>query len=166
MSPFEARKRGAVVVARNIARHVEREAAALPRTWSPLVYCWRGGQRSAALATVLDAIGFRVSVLEGGYREFRRAVLRGSEPLAQALTYRVLCRRTGSGRATCSRRTGRARRPGARPRGSLACHRGSVLGPLPGQPQLRRRRSNCNARGRRRALRPGAASSRPSEGLR
>ncbi|MBL8287186.1 MAG: tRNA 2-selenouridine(34) synthase MnmH [Rubrivivax sp.] len=134
VSPFEARKRGAVRVARNIARHLEREAAALPRTWSPLVYCWRGGQRSGALATVLDAIGFRVSVLDGGYREFRRAVLREIEPLARALSLRVLCGRTGTGK---SRLLGALAAVGAQVLDleALACHRGSVLGPLPGHPQ-------------------------------
>lgn len=133
-SPFEARKRGAVAVARNIARHVEREVAALPRGWWPLVYCWRGGQRSAALAIVLDAIGFRVSVLEGGYREFRRAVLRELEPLARGHSFRVLCGRTGSGK---SRLLGALAASGAQVLDleALACHRGSVLGPLPGQAQ-------------------------------
>lgn len=134
VSAFEARRRGAVLVARNIAGHIEREAGRMPREWSPLVYCWRGGQRSAALATVLDAIGYRVSVLEGGYREFRRAVLRELQPLAAALTFRVLCGRTGSGK---SRLLGALARAGAQVLDleALACHRGSVLGPLPGQAQ-------------------------------
>ena len=133
-SAFEARKRGAMLVARNIARHFEREVLALPRTWSPLVYCWRGGQRSGALATVLDATGFRVSVLEGGYREFRRAVLRELEFLPARLELQVLCGRTGSGK---SRLLGALAQAGAQVLDleALACHRGSVLGPLPGQPQ-------------------------------
>ena len=72
VSPFEARKRGAVLVARNIAAHIEREGLDKPRDWQPLVYCWRGGQRSGALATVLSAIGWRVHLLEGGYQAFRQ----------------------------------------------------------------------------------------------
>ncbi len=134
VSAFEARKRGAVLVARNIARHVEREAPGLAREWSPLVYCWRGGQRSGALATVLDAIGFRVHVLEGGYREFRRAVLRDLDTLPERLNFRVLCGRTGSGK---SRLLGAMAAAGAQVLDleALASHRGSVLGPLPGQPQ-------------------------------
>ncbi|MCW5632796.1 MAG: tRNA 2-selenouridine(34) synthase MnmH [Rubrivivax sp.] len=134
VSAFEARKRGAVLVARNIARHVEREVLSLPREWSPLVYCWRGGQRSGALATVLDTIGFRVTVLEGGYREFRRAVLRELELLPQRLSFQVLCGRTGSGK---SRLLAALADAGAQVLDleALACHRGSVLGPLPGQPQ-------------------------------
>ncbi|MBI5717047.1 MAG: tRNA 2-selenouridine(34) synthase MnmH [Burkholderiales bacterium] len=138
VSAFEARKRGAVLVARNIARHLEQHvvnaAPALPREWAPLVYCWRGGQRSGALATVLDAIGFRVHVLEGGYREFRRAVLRELEVLPARLGFHVLCGRTGSGK---SRLLGVLAEAGAQVLDleALASHRGSVLGPLPGQPQ-------------------------------
>ena len=53
VSPFEARKRGAALVAANIARHVARDVSDKPKEWHPLVYCWRGGQRSGALALVL-----------------------------------------------------------------------------------------------------------------
>src|SRR5881394_1461229 len=49
VSAFAARKRGAAMVSRNIARHIEREVMEKPREWQPLVYCWRGGQRSGAL---------------------------------------------------------------------------------------------------------------------
>ncbi len=134
VSPFEARKRGAALVARNIARHVEREVMARPREWRPLVYCWRGGQRSGALATVLGQIGFSVSVLEGGYREFRRAVIAELESLPAALDLHVVCGRTGSGK---SRLLGALADAGAQVLDleALACHRGSVLGPLPGVPQ-------------------------------
>lgn len=134
VSPFAARKHGAVLVARNIARHVERELQDKERDWRPLVYCWRGGQRSGALATVLDAIGFPVQVLEGGYREFRRAVLADLESLPAHLEYRVLAGRTGSGK---SRLLQALAAEGAQVLDleALAAHRGSVLGPLPGQAQ-------------------------------
>ncbi|HRL37839.1 MAG TPA: tRNA 2-selenouridine(34) synthase MnmH, partial [Ottowia beijingensis] len=49
VNPFEARKLGAALVARNIAAHIEREAMDKPKSWQPLLYCWRGGQRSGAL---------------------------------------------------------------------------------------------------------------------
>ena len=74
-SSFEAKRRGAAYVARNIARHLEETFADKPRSWKPLVYCWRGGNRSGALATVLARIGWHVSLLDGGYREFRRRVI-------------------------------------------------------------------------------------------
>jgi tRNA 2-selenouridine synthase len=133
-SPFEARKRGAVLTSRNIAAHLERDAMQLPRDWRPLVYCWRGGQRSGALATVLGAIGFDVQVLEGGYREFRRAVIAELDSLPARFDFRVLCGRTGSGK---SRLLGALHDAGAQVLDleALARHRGSVLGPLPDQPQ-------------------------------
>jgi tRNA 2-selenouridine synthase len=133
-SPFEARKRGAVLTSRNIASHLEREAMGLPRDWRPLIYCWRGGQRSGALATVLGAIGFDVQVLDGGYREFRRAVIAELDSLPARFDFRVLCGRTGSGK---SRLLGALHDAGAQVLDleALARHRGSVLGPLPDQPQ-------------------------------
>ncbi len=134
VSPFTARKRGAALVAMNIARHVQTHVMALDRDWRPLVYCWRGGQRSAALATVLGQIGFNVHVLDGGYQAFRRAVLAELQTLPATLTLRVLCGRTGSGK---SRLLQALAAEGAQVLDleALACHRGSVLGPLPGQPQ-------------------------------
>lgn len=134
VSPFDARKRGAVLVARNIARHVEQHVMALERGWKPLVYCWRGGQRSGALATVLDQIGFTVHVLEGGYREFRRAVIADLELLPARLDLRVICGRTGSGKSRLLRVLPEAGLQ-VLDLEALACHRGSVLGPEPGVPQ-------------------------------
>jgi tRNA 2-selenouridine synthase len=134
VSPFDARKRGAALAARNIAAHIERELPQRPRSWRPLVYCWRGGQRSGSLATVLDAIGFHVHVVEGGYRAFRQAMLPELDTLPQALHFVVLCGRTGSAK---SRLLQALHTAGAQVLDleALACHRGSVLGPMPGQPQ-------------------------------
>ena len=133
-SPFDARKRGAVMAARNIASHVETRAADLPRSWKPLVYCWRGGQRSGSLALVLGEIGFQVQVLEGGYREFRRAVLAELETLPARFRFRVLCGRTGSAKSRLLQALA-ARGEQVLDLEGLACHRGSVLGPEPGRPQ-------------------------------
>jgi tRNA 2-selenouridine synthase len=134
VSPFAARKRGAILVARNIASHVERELLTLERDWRPLIYCWRGGHRSGALSLVLDQIGFSVQVLDGGYREFRRAVVAELETLPDALDLHVVCGATGSGK---SRLLGALAAAGAQVLDleGLACHRGSVLGPVPGMPQ-------------------------------
>ena len=134
LSPFDARKRGAALVARNIARHVETQVMAHPRSWRPLVYCWRGGQRSGALALVLDQIGFNVHVLEGGYRGFRRAVVAELETLPAWPAFRVVCGRTGSAKSRLLQALAAAGEP-VLDLEALACHRGSVLGPLPGQPQ-------------------------------
>lgn len=134
VSPFEAQKRGAALVAANIARHIEREVIDKPRGWSPLIYCWRGGKRSNSLALVLDQIGFKVEVLEGGYKAFRGAVLQTLPELARALRYRVVCGPTGSGKTRLLAALAEA---GAQVLDleALASHRASVLGSIPGQPQ-------------------------------
>lgn len=73
-SPFKARKIGAALVAQNAANHLQTALVDKPGGWAPLVYCWRGGQRSGSFATILSQIGWRVSVLEGGYKSWRRMV--------------------------------------------------------------------------------------------
>jgi tRNA 2-selenouridine synthase len=132
VSPFEARKLGAALVARNIAAHLDRHRDELPRDWAPLVYCWRGGQRSGALAWFLDQIGFRTTVLKGGYKAFRRLVLDDLERLPVGLDWRVVCGRTGCGK---TRLLAALRQTGAQVLDleDLAAHRGSILG---GHPEL------------------------------
>jgi len=134
VSPFEARRAGAALVAGNIARHLRSCFPERPRTWSPLVYCWRGGERSASIVHVMARIGWRVVQLEGGYRAFRRLVVGALATLPAQFRYRVLCGATGSGK---SRLLNHLDRAGAQVLDleALAAHRGSVLGDLPGQPQ-------------------------------
>ncbi|MEM9426328.1 MAG: tRNA 2-selenouridine(34) synthase MnmH [Pseudomonadota bacterium] len=74
-SPFRARKIGAALVARNVARHLEGPLAGMDGGWRPLVYCWRGGQRSGSFATILSQVGWRAETLQGGYRSYRRHVV-------------------------------------------------------------------------------------------
>ena len=73
---FKARRIGAALLARNVAQHLEGPLAEHDGSWRPLVYCWRGGQRSGAFASILEQIGWRVSLLEGGYRTYRRLVVK------------------------------------------------------------------------------------------
>jgi tRNA 2-selenouridine synthase len=73
-SAFRARRVGAALVARNVAHHLETVLADRPADYKPLVYCWRGGQRSNAMATIFGQIGWRTFVLGGGYRTYRRRV--------------------------------------------------------------------------------------------
>lgn len=134
VSAFAARRRGAVLAARNIARHVEALFSDKPREWRPLVYCWRGGARSGAMTHVLTRIGWHARQLEGGYRAYRRAVVAALQDLPARFDFRVICGTTGSGK---SRLLGELRRAGAQVLDleRLAQHRGSVLGGLPAQPQ-------------------------------
>jgi len=139
VNPFEAKKRGAAIAARNIAEHIEREVIAKPRDWKPLAYCWRGGQRSGALALILSQIGFRVTLLEGGYKAFRAAVVQDIPRLTDALDWRVICGTTGSGK---TRLLQALRGQGAQvvDLEALARHRSSVLGALPGLEQPTQKR--------------------------
>jgi tRNA 2-selenouridine synthase len=73
-SPFLARKVGAAMVAANAARHLRGPLADMLGDWQPLVYCWRGGQRSGSFATILDQVGWRVHLIDGGYRSYRKIV--------------------------------------------------------------------------------------------
>ncbi|HEY8880891.1 MAG TPA: tRNA 2-selenouridine(34) synthase MnmH [Roseateles sp.] len=133
-SPFEARKLGAALVARNIARHIEASAADLPKNWRPLVYCWRGGQRSGSMHWFLGQIGFRSRQLQGGYKAYRAQVRDDLSTLPARFSWQVLCGRTGSGK---TRLLQALQREGAQVLDleALAAHRGSVLGALPDEPQ-------------------------------
>lgn len=139
VSPFEARKRGAALVAANISRHIAREVMDKPKGWKPLVYCWRGGQRSGSLSLVLGQIGFTVHIVEGGYKAFRAAVLAELPALAQRLQYRVVCGPTGSGKTRLLQALEAAGAQVLDLEG-LASHRSSVLGLIPGQPQPTQKR--------------------------
>ncbi|MBC7477653.1 MAG: tRNA 2-selenouridine(34) synthase MnmH, partial [Pseudorhodobacter sp.] len=60
VSPFTARKVGAALVAKNASAHLQGPLASKTGAWKPLVYCWRGGQRSGSFASILGQIGWRV----------------------------------------------------------------------------------------------------------
>jgi len=134
VNPFEARKRGAAIAARNIAAHIEREVIDKPKDWKPLAYCWRGGQRSGALSLILSQIGFKVTLLEGGYKAFRAAIVQDSAQRVAELKFQVICGPTGNGK---TRLLQALRAAGAQVLDleDLANHRSSVLGAVPGLKQ-------------------------------
>ncbi len=134
VGPFEAKKKGAGLVAANIASHIEKHVIDLPRDWQPLVYCWRGGKRSGSLALILGQIGFKVAIIEGGYKAFRSELVTAIPPLAERLHWRVICGPTGSGKTRllhCLKAQGAQ----VLDLEGLANHRSSVLGFIPGEPQ-------------------------------
>jgi tRNA 2-selenouridine synthase len=134
VSPFAAKKRGAALIARNIAQHIDTLFSGKAKQWKVLVYCWRGGQRSGAMAHVLAQVGWSVGRLDGGYKTYRRQVLADIETLPDTLNFRVVCGPTGSGK---SRLLHVLREQGAQVLDleALAQHRGSLLGNLPGEVQ-------------------------------
>ena len=134
ISQFEAKKLGAALVASNIAAHLQRDVLDKPREWQPLLYCWRGGKRSGSLALVLDQIGFKVTLVDGGYKAFRAALVADLPQLAVRHQYRVVCGPTGSGK---TRLLQALAVQGAQVLDleALANHRSSVLGMIPGVAQ-------------------------------
>ena len=153
-SPFEAKRIGAALVARNIAHIVETELHDRPRSWSPLVYCWRGGGRSDALCEVLRRIGWRAARLQGGYQGYRREVVAALAQLPGAFAFRVLCGRTGSGKSQVLQALHDL---GAQVLDleALAHHRGSVLGEVPGEAQPTQKLFESALWQRLRSLDPG-----------
>ena len=131
---FEAQKHGAAMVAANISKHIQTHVLDLPRNWQPLIYCWRGGKRSGSLAMVLGQIGFKINLVEGGYKAFRAAMLEDITRLAPQFQYQVISGPTGSGK---TRLLQALKAEGAQVLDleDLAQHRSSVLGHIPGQPQ-------------------------------
>jgi tRNA 2-selenouridine synthase len=134
VSPFEAKKLGGALVAKNVARHVEQLFGKKDKAWRPLIYCWRGGKRSGAMAHILREIGWDAQTLEGGYRAYRRWVVEQLATLPQEIDFIVVHGPTGSGKSRFLAALARAGAP-VLDLEALAAHRGSVLGGLPGEPQ-------------------------------
>lgn len=133
-SPFDARKIGAVLVARNVANHIEQHFADKPKGWKPLVYCWRGGQRSGAFTHILREVGWSAKRLQGGYKSWRAHVIAQLATVPLPLRFTVVAGPTGSAK---TRVLEALQRQGHQVLNleALAAHKGSVLGDLPGQPQ-------------------------------
>ena len=134
VSPFEARKVGAALIARNIGSHLDTHFQDKPKHWRPLVYCWRGGQRSGIFTHFLREIGWDAHRIEGGYKTWRRHVIDQLEVLPQQFSYTVISGATGNAK---SRVLEAMAELGAQVLHleALAAHKGSVLGGLPGTPQ-------------------------------
>jgi tRNA 2-selenouridine synthase len=131
---FLARKIGAAYIARNVAGHLQGALADRPGSFRPLIYCWRGGQRSAAMATILAQVGWRTTLLAGGYKTWRRHV--SARLYDQILPFRLvlLDGNTGSGKTELLQRLADRGQQVIDLEG-LAAHRGSLFGALAGQAQ-------------------------------
>ncbi|MGA7953466.1 MAG: tRNA 2-selenouridine(34) synthase MnmH [Gloeobacterales cyanobacterium] len=129
VSPFSARKVGAAMVSRNISRHLESHFADKDKDYQPLIYCWRGGQRSGSMAKVLVQIGWRVTLLQGGYKTYRAHVRQQLQDLPEQFTFRILAGSTGTGKTHVLKRLAQ-RGVQVLDLEGLAQHRGSLLGAL------------------------------------
>lgn len=129
-SPFEATRLGAAMVARNIAHHLDTCFADRARNWRPLIYCWRGGKRSAAMTTCFNMIGWQARQLDGGYKAFRSRVLERLAALPSGLSYVALTGHTGTGKTRLLHALAEAGAQVLDLEG-LARHRGSLFGVWP-----------------------------------
>lgn len=126
---FLARKIGAALVARNVANHLETALTDRAGDWKPLIYCWRGGQRSGAFASILQQIGWQAETVAGGYRSYRRLVV--GMLYDRPLPHRVILIDGGTGTAK-TRLLHHLATQGAQviDLEGIAQHRGSLFGPL------------------------------------
>ncbi|MCV2419026.1 tRNA 2-selenouridine(34) synthase MnmH [Paucibacter sp. DJ2R-2] len=132
---FEARRVGGAMVAANLARHLQSEQFKnQPIGWKPLVYCWRGGLRSGSMVQWLRLVGWDAQQLAGGYKRFRQHVMETLDQRCPALPLRVVCGATGSAKTQLLQALARQGAQVLDLEG-LACHKGSMLGDLPGQAQ-------------------------------
>ncbi len=133
-SKFLASRIGAAMVSRNIADHLETYLADKPGSYHPLIYCWRGGSRSSSMATILSRVGWRVGLLRGGYKTYRRQVMASlyGPPIASPVV--VLGGGTGAGKTVMLHHLAKQ---GVQviDLEDLACHRGSLFGAMAGRPQ-------------------------------
>lgn len=102
-----------------------------PTSKEVFVYCWRGGMRSGAVSWLLGLYGFKVTVLNGGYKAFRNLVLKSFE---QPYHFNIIGGYTGSGKTELLK--------GLEKRGEkvidlegIACHKGSAFGSINMPPQ-------------------------------
>jgi tRNA 2-selenouridine synthase len=125
---------GVAMSLRNMAAAIDERISKMPRDSRLMVYCFRGGKRSELWATALRIIGFRVDVVQGGWKNYRRWVREALDTLPARYDLRVLCGRTGSGKTRLLAALADKGHQVLDLEG-LANHRGSVLGNLPGLPQ-------------------------------
>jgi len=131
---FEAKRLGASFIATNIGKHLATQFKDKPKNWRPLLYCWRGGNRSGAMAHIFAKIGWPVALLEGGYKAYRQHINQTIPELTKNIQWEVLCGTTGCGKSRLLR-TLASKGEQILDLEALACHRGSVLGDIPTEKQ-------------------------------
>ncbi|MGF1545805.1 MAG: tRNA 2-selenouridine(34) synthase MnmH [Thiotrichales bacterium] len=126
-SAFAAKKIGAALVARNVAHWLDTHFAHQDRDYRPLVYCWRGGERSGSMATIVSRVGWETSVLQGGYKAYRQWVRTTLDARLPPLQLIVLTGLTGTAKTRLLQALAAAGEQILDLEG-LARHRGSLLG--------------------------------------
>ena len=126
VNPFKAKIMGASIISKNISKFLDNEFFSRKGSWQALIYCWRGGQRSRSLALVLNEIGWRISILKGGYKNYRKLVLDELNDLSK-YQFKILQGQTGSAKTKILNCLNNMNAQ-VIDLENLACHRGSLLG--------------------------------------
>lgn len=129
--PGPARRQGLLLVSPKLPQKVAALDFAAGGK-NPVLFCWRGGDRSKSMAAVLDAMGYQVYRVIGGFKAYRLYV---NEYLAhETIPHRavVLHGLTGVGKTEVLQRLCAEGIPALDLEG-LARHRGSAFGKI-GQP--------------------------------
>ena len=138
---FEARRLGAALISANAARHIQDKMMKHGPDYQPLLYCWRGGMRSRSFTFILKSIGWRATLVNGGYRSFRRHIVTATDELFQqkALNLQTLSGLTGVGK---TRLLKAIQEQGGQVLDleGLANHKGSLLGATPESSQPSQKR--------------------------
>ena len=134
VNPFKAKIIGSSIIAKNIAIHIEKNFQNKSGSWKPLIYCWRGGQRSRALALILQEIGWQPYQLYGGYKKYRQDVMDLLNNLSPKLKLWSIGGKTGTAKtkilSTLEKLGGQVL-----DLEQLANHKGSLLGKINNSPQ-------------------------------
>ncbi|MEO6837970.1 MAG: tRNA 2-selenouridine(34) synthase MnmH [Ginsengibacter sp.] len=98
---------------------------------SILIHCWRGGMRSEAVAWLMNLYGYKIYILKGGYKAFRRWALSQFE---KKYSLKVLGGFTGSGKTDILKEL-KQKGKAVIDLEALANHKGSAFGALGEEPQ-------------------------------
>ena len=92
-----------------------------------VVYCWRGGMRSRSVFAVMEALGYPIWQLVGGYKAFRRQVVKFLSDVEIKVPVFVLNGLTGVGKTLVIKKLQAMDAPALDLEG-MANHRGSAFG--------------------------------------
>lgn len=90
------------------------------------VHCWRGGMRSASMASFFETQGLKANLLEGGYKSYRKYVL---DQFCRPLKIAIVGGETGSGKTEILQHINKAGEQ-IIDLEKIASHRGSSFGAL------------------------------------
>jgi tRNA 2-selenouridine synthase len=128
IGPIAARRRGLELTCSRFYGMVEQIISAA--VGKPIVvYCWRGGLRSASVAMLVETCGTPARQLAGGYKAFRNQVSAFFETCNFPAPLIVLHGMTGTGKTTFINGLDQANWATIDLEG-IACHRGSAFGAL------------------------------------